>query len=144
MLFPTFLQKPGKKFSPADQEDRRRGGQPEKAVQQAAKGGADQAEVEDGPHSQPGGHVQPDPSVPQGQGAGKEDAGGGQPEEKIGQGRQPPGQGGEPEGAEQVVKQAQPDPGGQGEGQGVGLGGGGEGHPRKRRARKETGSSGSW
>ena len=55
MLFPTFLQKPGKKFSPADQEDRRRGGQPEEAVQQAAKGGADQAEIEDGPHSQPGG-----------------------------------------------------------------------------------------
>ena len=116
MLFPTFLQKPGKKFSPADQEDHRRGGQPEKAVQQAAKGGADQAEIEDGPHSQPGGHVQPDPAVPQGQGAGKEDAGGGQPEEQVGQGRQPPGQGGEPEGAEQVVKQAQPGPGGQGEG----------------------------
>ena len=143
MLFPTFLQKPGKKFPPADQESRRGGGQPEKAVQQAADGGADQEEIEDAPQGQPGGHIQPDPAVPQGQGAGTEEKSGGEPEEEIQQGCQKAGAGSQAKLPETIVKESQEDAGGQTQRQGVGLGGGGDAHPRRRRERKEVCSRGS-
>lgn len=150
VFFPTFFPGDENFFQLPDRGPDRRGQQTEdpgektrRPRQKPAHGRTEQAEVEDGPQGQAGGHVQPDPPVPQDQGAGEEEDGGGGPEEQVGQPGEEPGQGCEPKQPEQVVEQPQSQTGGQTHNQGVGLGGGRDGHPRKSRERKETGSSGS-
>lgn len=105
--------------------------------------GAQEEEVPGGPQGQGGGHVQPDPPVPQDQGAEEEGQGGQQPEGQVqsppqqGQGRGPAG------GAEQVIDQAQGQPHPQAAEEGLGLGQGVDVHPRNSRPRKVPGRSSS-
>lgn len=150
MLFPTFLQKTGKKSKPAGREADRGGEKTEKLRQNAGQAGqpppdrgTEEAEVKDRAQADAGGHIQPDPAVPQGQGAGKEEKSGGEPEEEIQQGCQKAGAGSQAKLPETIVKESQEDAGGQTQRQGVGLGGGGDAHPRRRRERKEVCSRGS-